>query len=161
MSNSIECSNSNIWKRPLQCLYQTQYQNMKWVLKLNIPWSIHAQIGKTLSILSFNPIFSYTYKKQECSGRKKLCMVSYHSCHIYEIWTRRSKKVWGTLHSHQLGWKCKPEEGGSFYKEEEFSLCNTVFSNFTLSLNGYCKRFYRIPLSTILLLLYLFCIYWD
>ena len=40
MSNSNECSNSNIWKRPLQCSYQTQYQTMKLVLKLSIPSSI-------------------------------------------------------------------------------------------------------------------------
>ena len=40
MSNSIKCSNLNIWKRPLQCSYETHYQAMKWVLKLSIPSSI-------------------------------------------------------------------------------------------------------------------------
>ena len=37
-----------------------------------------------------------------------------------------------------------------------------LYWNFIVSLTGYCKLFYRIlPLFPILLLLYLFCFYWD
>ena len=39
-------------------------------------------------------------------------------------------------------------------------LCNTVILKL-YCLPGYCKRFYRIPLFTIFMLFYLFCIYWD
>ena len=37
------------------------------------------------------------------SGRMDLCIVPCHSCHIYGIWTSRSKKVWEMLKSYQLG----------------------------------------------------------
>ena len=39
-------------------------------------------------------------------------------------------------------------------------LCNTVVLKL-YCLTGYCKRFYRIPLFTMFILFYLFCIYWD
>ena len=94
----------------------------------------------------------------ETSGRKDLCMVPCHSSHIYGIWTNRSKKVWGMLKSHQLGVVMQVTKGGggggggSFHREGRFSLCNTaVLWNFIASLTGYCKRFYWIPLFTILL----------
>ena len=48
------------------------------------------------------------------------CLVS---CHIYGIWTSRSKKVWGMLKSHQLG---VGMQGGSSHREGRFSLCNTA-----------------------------------
>ena len=91
------------------------------------------------------------------SGRKDLCMVPCHSCHIYGIWTSRSKKVWGCLKVINWGWRCKSQKGGSFHREGRFSLCNTaVLWNFIAGLTIYCKRFYWIPLLTILLLLYVF-----
>ena len=72
------------------------------------------------------------------SGRKELCMVPCHSCHIYGIWTSRSKKVWGMLKSHQLGVVMQVTKGGSFHREGRFSLCNTaVLWNFIASLTGY------------------------
>ena len=43
-------------------------------------------------------------------------------------------------------------EGGSFYGKWGFS---TVL-NFIVSLNGYCKRFYGVPLIPVLPLFYLF-----
>ena len=39
-------------------------------------------------------------------------------------------------------------------------LCITVVLKL-YCLTWYCKRFYRIPLFTIFILFYLFCIYWD
>ena len=36
------------------------------------------------------------------SGRKDLCMVPCHSCHIYGIWISRSKKMWRMIKSHQF-----------------------------------------------------------
>ena len=89
------------------------------------------------------------------SGRKDLCIVPCHSCHIYGIWTSRSKKVWGMLKSHQLGVVMQVTKGGSFDRKGRFSLCNTaVLWNFIASLTGYCKRFKWIPLCNILLLFY-------
>ena len=64
------------------------------------------------------------------SVRKELCMVPCHSRHIYEIWTSRSKKVWGMLKSHLLGVAIKSQNLGS--------LCNTaVLWNLIASLTGY------------------------
>ena len=61
------------------------------------------------------------------SGIKYLCMVPCHSCHIYGIWTSRSKKVWGVLKSHQMGLAMQVTKGGLFsYREGRFSLCNTA-----------------------------------
>ena len=72
------------------------------------------------------------------SGRKELCMVPCHSCHIYGIWTSRSKKVWGMLKSHQLGVVMQVTKGGSFDRKGRFSLCNTaVLWNFIASLTEY------------------------
>ena len=47
------------------------------------------------------------------SVRKELCMVPCHSCHISEIWTSRSKEVWGMLKIHQLR-VAKVTKGGLF-----------------------------------------------
>ena len=61
------------------------------------------------------------------SGRKDLCMVHCHSCHIYGIWTSKSKKVWGILKIHQLGLAIQVTKGGLFsYREGRFSLFNTA-----------------------------------
>ena len=56
------------------------------------------------------------------------------------------------------GWRCRSQKGGSFYREGRFSLCNTAYCENLLQvlLGIYCKRFYQIPLFTILLLLYVF-----
>ena len=61
-----------------------------------------------------------------------------------------------------MRWKCQPEKGDPFYREWGFSLCNkAVLWNVIVTLTGYSKRFYRILLFTILLLLYQFYLYWD
>ena len=100
------------------------------------------------------------------SGRKELCMVPYNSCHIYGIWTSRSKKEWEILKSHQLGGWRTSEKGDSFHREGRFSLCNTALLwNFIASLTGYILialyiytsiYIQYIPLFTILLLFYVF-----
>ena len=72
------------------------------------------------------------------------------------------KRCEGCLKVINWGWWCKWQkggggEGGSFHREGRFSLCSTaVLWNFIASLTGYCKRFYWIPLFTILLLFYVF-----
>ena len=94
------------------------------------------------------------------SGSKKLCMVPCHSCHIYGIWTSRSKKVWGILKSHQLG-GCgdASHKRGTLFIEKAGShfvillYCETLL---LVLLGIYCKRFDEIPLFTILLLFYVF-----
>ena len=89
------------------------------------------------------------------SGRKNLCMVPCHSCHIYGIRTTRSKKVWETLKSHQLevAMQVTKGGGGSFHRDGRFSLHNTaVLWNVIANMGIYCKRFYWIPLFTTLLL---------
>ena len=68
------------------------------------------------------------------SGRKDLWLVPCHSCHIYGIWTGRSKKVWQMLKNHQLAVAMKITKEGSFHREGRFWL----------------------PLFTILLLFYVF-----
>ena len=55
------------------------------------------------------------------TGRKELCMVPCHSCHIYRIRTSRSKKMWRMLKSHREG---------------RLSLCKTAV------LWNYCKSYW-------------------
>ena len=50
------------------------------------------------------------------------CMVPYHSCHIYGIWS--SKEVGYALKSSS-GVTMEATKGGSFYGDGGFSLCNT------------------------------------
>ena len=90
------------------------------------------------------------------SCRKELCMVPCHSSHIDGTWTSRSKKMWGMFKSHNWGSWCNSLKGDFLGR---FSLCNTaVLWNFIaiVLLGIYCKRFYQIPLFTILLLFYVF-----
>ena len=88
------------------------------------------------------------------SGRKELCMVPCHSCHLYGIWTSRSKKVCGMLKSHHLGVDMQVPKGGALFIGKVGShylillYCETLLQ---VLLGIYCKRFYRIPLFTILL----------
>ena len=42
-------------------------------------------------------------------------MVPGPSCHIYGIWTSRTKKVWWMLNIHQLGVAMQVTKGGSFH----------------------------------------------
>ena len=74
-----------ILKRPLQCSYQTQYQTMKWVLKLSIPSSmISGSNSENLkhTKLQPNPIYPYAYKKSTSSMLH--CIINaalhYHRC---------------------------------------------------------------------------------
>ena len=93
------------------------------------------------------------------SGRKDQCIVPCHSCHIYGIWTSRSKKVWGMLKSHQLVVAMQVTKGGALFIRKAGSHyvillhCETLLQ---VLLGIYCKRFYGIPLFTILLLFYVF-----
>ena len=57
------------------------------------------------------------------SGRKNLCTLPCHCCHIYGICTSRREKVWGMLKSHQLGVAMEVTKGGLFSR---FSQCNTA-----------------------------------
>ena len=86
-------------------------------------------------------------------------MVPCHSCHIYEIWTSRSKKVWGMLKSHRLGVAMQVTKSGALFIGKAGShyvklLYCEAFLQVLLGI--YCKRFYWIPLFTILLLFYVF-----
>ena len=60
-----------------------------------------------------------------------------------------------------MGWQCNPQEGASFIGKGGSHYVMLLYLNFIASLTGYCKRFYRIPVFTILLLFGLFCIFWD
>ena len=91
------------------------------------------------------------------SGRKDLCMVPSHSCHIYGIWTSRRKKVRGMLKSHQFEVAMKVTKGGLFSYGRQVL---TVWYGCIVKL--YCKSYWVytvedfIPAFTILLLFYVF-----
>ena len=78
------------------------------------------------------------------SGRRKLCMVLGYSCHFYGIW--RSKEV-GDASKLSFGVVIQATGagggGGGSFMENGGSL---LYWNFIVSLTGYYKRFYRIPL---------------
>ena len=89
------------------------------------------------------------------SGRRKLCLMPCHSCHICGIW--RSKR-WGDALKSSFGVTMQATKGDSFYGERGFSSSNTE----NLLYYWDWKTFYRIlRLFPILLLFYLFCIYWE
>ena len=69
-----------------------------------------------------------------------------------------SKKVWGCLKVTNWGWRSKSQKRGSFHRESRFSLCNMLYCETLLQvlLGIYSKRFYWMPLFTILLLFYVF-----
>ena len=71
------------------------------------------------------------------------------------FWQAGAKRCGGCLKVINWGWRCKSQKGGSFHREERFSLlyCETLLQ---VLLGIYCKRFYWRPLFTILLLLYVF-----
>ena len=72
------------------------------------------------------------------SGKKELCMVPCHSCHIYGIWTSRSKKVWEMLKCQHFGVVMQVTKGGFFHRQGRISLCNTaVLWNFIAIFTGY------------------------
>ena len=92
------------------------------------------------------------------SCRKELCMVPSHSCHIYGICTSRSKKVCGMLKSHHLGLVMQVTKGCFFIGKTGSHYVILLYCETLLQvlLGIYCKRFYWIPLFTILLLFYVF-----
>ena len=93
------------------------------------------------------------------SGRRKLCMMPCHSCHIYGIW--KSKEV-GKALKPLFGVAMQAIRRKNFYGKEGSYYVMLLYWNFIVSLTGYCKLFYRIlPLFPILVLFYLFCMYWD
>ena len=49
--------------------------------------------------------------------------------------------------------------GGSFMEKWGYHCVILLYRNFSVSLTGYCKRFYRIPLFPLLLPFQLFCFY--
>ena len=73
--------------------------------------------------------------------------------------TSRSKKVWRILRSHQLWGNYASHKKGTLFIEKAGShyvillYCETLLQ---VLLGIYCKRFYEIPLFTILLLFYVF-----
>ena len=68
-----------------------------------------------------------------------------------------AKRCGGCLKVANWGWRCKSQKGGSFNREGRFSLCNMLYCETLLQvlLGIYCKRFYWIPLFTILPLFYM------
>ena len=91
-------------------------------------------------------------------GGMKLCMVPCHSCHTYRIW--RSKGLGDDLKSSFKVVTQATKRGEIFWGKagRGCSPCNTAVSKFSFP-TGHCKRSYRIPVFTMLLLFYLFCIY--
>ena len=85
-------------------------------------------------------------------------MVPSHSCHIYGICTSRSKKVCGMLKSHHLGLVMQVTKGCFFIGKTGSHYVILLYCETLLQvlLGIYCKRFYWIPLFTILLLFYVF-----
>ena len=84
-------------------------------------------------------------------------MVPCHSCHMYEISTSRSKKVWGMLKSHQLGVPMQVTERGTLLiGKGGWNYVILLYCEILLQvlLDIYCKIFYWILLFTILLLFY-------
>ena len=69
-------------------------------------------------------------------------MVPCHSCHIYRIWTIRSKKVWGILKSHQLGVAMQVTKEGSLHREDRFSVCNCDKCSHYCIVKLYCKSYW-------------------
>ena len=51
------------------------------------------------------------------SGRRELCMVPYDSCHIYGIWTSRSKKVWRRFKAINWGGNASRRRGTLFIRK--------------------------------------------
>ena len=94
------------------------------------------------------------------SFRKELCMVPSHSCHIYGIYTCRNKKVWGMLKSHYLGVVMQVTKGCFFTGKTGCHYVILLYCETLLQvlLVIYCKtkRFYQIPLFTMLLSFYVF-----
>ena len=86
-------------------------------------------------------------------------MVPSHSCHIYGIWTSRRKKMVRILKSHHLGVAMQVTKGETLFKGKAGShyvillYCETLLQ---VLVGIYCKRFYLIPLFTMLLLFYMF-----
>ena len=78
-------------------------------------------------------------------------MVPSHSCHIYGIWTSRR--------SHHLGMAMQVTKGETLFIGKAGShyvillYCETLLQ---VLVGIYCKRFYLIPLFTMLLLFYMF-----
>ena len=69
-----------------------------------------------------------------------------------------AKRCGGCLKVANWGWRCKSQKRGSFHREGRFSLCNMLYCETLLQvlLGIFCKRFYWIPLFTILLSFYVF-----
>ena len=87
-------------------------------------------------------------------------MVPSHSCHIYGICTSRSKKVCGMLKSHHLGLVMQVTKGCFFIGKTGSHYVILLYCETLLQvlLVIYCKtkRFYQIPLFTMLLSFYVF-----
>ena len=113
-------------------------------------WCVEGEVGGVSSVWGQVPGTSV--------GGMKLCMVPCHSCHTYRIW--RSKGVGDDLKSSFKVATQATKRGEIFWGKagRGCSPCNTAVSKFSFP-TGHCKRSYRIPVFTMLLLFYLFCIY--
>ena len=85
----------------------------------------------------------------------RICVWYLVSCHIYGIWTSRSKEVCRMLKSHQLG---VAMQGGFFVGKAGSHYVMLLYCETLLQvlLSIYFKRFYWIHLFTIPLLLCVF-----
>ena len=83
------------------------------------------------------------------SGRKDLRMVPCHSCHIYGVGDAWKSSFGGGDASHKRGALFIGKVGSHFVI---LLYCETLWQ---VLLGIYCKRFYWIPLFTILLLFYM------
>ena len=110
-------------------------------------------------------VFPIKYRGTFLWGNHVLCLVKLVM--FMGFGGKRAKRCGGRFKVIILGGKSSHKGGGSFYVEggggtgwrAQFVIL--LYSNFIVSLTGYCNRFHRILFFTILLLFYLFCIYWD
>ena len=93
------------------------------------------------------------------SGRKDLCMVPCHSCHTFVGFGQAgAKRCGGCLKFISWGWRCKSQKGALFIGKAVSHYVILLYCETLLQvlLGIYSKRFYWIPLFTILLLFYVF-----
>ena len=73
-------------------------------------------------------------------------MVPCHSCHIYGIWTGKSKNVWRMLKSHQLGVGDASHKWEALFIGKADSHCVMLYCETLLQVLRSC--FLRISVST-------------
>ena len=80
------------------------------------------------------------------SGRKELCMVPCHTCHIFMGFGQVGTQMFGgCLNVISWGSRCRSKNGHSFHREGRFSQCNNaVLWNF---IDWYIEEFIRYLFS--------------